>query len=227
MSTQLQLATITADFLVSPEGGQVLPELESLKQSIENNEGHDHQSVFDHTVAVMRGLETLFQAEFLMPADRAVLAQYLAQKIEMHTHKDLLRLLVLVHDLAKPDAMVTNLDDTTSCPGHELLSVVRVREFQDRFGLEPSELAWVQQLVRLHGEPHQLLTLGLAKPAEQIKIVDTFATAVGDGVLELILMVYADLLGGDLATLNLPEFEARTVLCRTWLTHVLKTVKIN
>lgn len=223
MSPQLQLATITADFLASPESGRVLPELNSLKQSIENNGGHNHQTTFNHTVAVMRGLETLFQAVFLTPADRVTLAQYLAQKIETHTRKDLLRLLVLVHDLAKPNAMVTNLDGTTGCPGHELLSAARVQEFQDRFELKRSEVAWVQQLVRLHGEPHQLLTLGLAKPAEQIKIADTFVTAVGDGALELVLMVHADLLGGDLATLNPQEFEARTALCRTWLTHVLKT----
>jgi hypothetical protein len=224
MSPQLQLATITADFLASPESGRVLPEFESLKQSIENNGGHDHQTTFDHTVSVMRGMETLFQAEFLTPADTEVLANHLAQKIETHTRKDLLRLLVLVHDLAKPETTVTNPDGTTGCPGHELLSVARVQEFQDRFELGQSEVTWVQQLVRLHGEPHQLLTLGLAKPAEQVKIMNTFIAVVGDGALELILMVHADLLGGDLATLNPQEFEARTALCRIWLTHVLKTV---
>ena len=224
MSTQLQLASITADFLVSPESVRVLPELELLKKSVENNSDHDHQTTFNHTVSVMRGMETLFQAEFLTPADRKVLENHLAQKIETYARKDLLRLLVLVHDLAKPDAAVTNLDGTTSCPGHELLSAARVAEFQDRFELKRSEVAWVQQLVRLHGDLYQLLTLGLAKPAEQIKIADTFVTAVGDGALELILMVHADLLGGDLAILNPQEFEARTTLCCTWLAHVLKTV---
>ena len=222
MSSQVQLATVTAQFLKTPECAVVLPELQILKSSIENNSGHDHQTTFDHVTAVLRGMEALFQPDFLTAADQTSLTAYLNRKIGRHTRQDLLRLLVLLHDIAKPEATITNPDGTTSCPGHELLSAARVPAFQARFALEPVEVEWVQQLVRLHGDPHAILSLSLARPAEQTTILSTFAAAVGDGAIELTMMVYADLLGGDLETLNPPEFTARASLCQTWLTHLVR-----
>lgn len=223
MPSQVPLSAVTAEFLNTAECTSILPELQVLKQSIEHNGGHDHQTTFDHTVKVMRGMESLQQPAFLTAADQTALDAYLNQKIATHSRQDLLRLLVLLHDIAKPEATVTNSDGTTGCPGHELLSAAQVPAFRERFGLDMVEVQWVQQLVRLHGDPHALLTLGLAKPADQTKIFADFALAVGDGTLELVLMVYADLLGGNLDTLNPAEFAARTALCQSWLTQVLRT----
>lgn len=224
MTAQVSLAQITAEFLISPESAMVLPEFQALKHSIENNTGHDHQTTFNHVVAVMRGMESLFEPEFLTPADREKLTTHLRQKVVIHSRQDLLRLLVLMHDIAKPEATVVSPDGTTGCPGHELLSAAAVPAFQERFGLDLVEVQWVQQLVRLHGDPHALLTLGMAKPAAQTQILTTFEAAVGDGAIELIMMVYADLLGGDLVQLHPPEFTARASLCQTWLQQLVSAL---
>jgi UTP:GlnB (protein PII) uridylyltransferase len=224
MSSQLQLSQVTADFLNSAESSEFLPEHQILKQSIENNGAHDHQKTYDHIAGVMRGMEWLFQMEFLTTTEKEKLTAYLQQKIITHSRQDLLRLLVLCHDLAKGQALISNPDGTAACPGHEILSAARVPEFQARFGLDKTEVNWVQQLVRLHDEPHHLLTLGLAKPTEQAQIISQFAAGVGDGSVELILMVYADILGGDMQTLNPPEFKARTTLCQTWLKQLVNTI---
>ncbi len=224
MSPQQSLSSVSADFLVSDQGKTLLPELLPLQQVIENNSGHKNQTTFDHTVKVMRGLETVLRGEFLGAADQAVLQAYLHQRLASQTRGDLLRLLVITHDIMKPVVCVKNADGTTSFPGHEVLAAGRVPEFQARFGLELAEIQWVQQLVRLHGDPHGLLTAALALPDRQAQIIADFAAGVGDGAIELIVMVYADLLGGDLDTLNAADFKARTELCQAWLTRLIRNI---
>ncbi|HCC84829.1 MAG TPA: hypothetical protein DEP87_04055 [Candidatus Pacebacteria bacterium] len=215
------LAQLTADFLQSQAGQDFLPELTSLQTVVENNLGHDHQSVFDHTVAVMRALEVNLPGEFLSATNQLKFQNYFQQKITQHSRADLMRLAVLVHDLTKGETLVTQSDGVTSCPAHEILAAARVVEFQDRFELDQTEVEWTQQVVRLHGGPHGLLELGLAKPNQQAEILHQFVIGVDHQAIELLLMVLADLQGADFAKIAPTEFSAKTNLCQNWLQQLV------
>ena len=218
MSSQPKLALLSSDFLNSIEALKFLPELLLLKTTVEKNIAHNSQTVFDHTVAVMAGLEKFFNEVAISSEIQPKLSKYLDQKIGNNSKKDLLKLLVLVHDLAKPLTLVTNSAGNTSCPGHEILAAARVGEFKDRFGLEQVEINYVQQLVRLHGTSHELLTTGLASNSEQqLELIHQFDLGTGGLGIELIIMVYSDINGGDYAKFNADDFSARLKLCQNWL----------
>lgn len=222
MSGVLPLSQLTSDFLKSAEAQEFLPELTPLKSAVENNSGHDHQLVFDHIVAVMTGMEEVVLGKFLSPEGRLKLQSYLSQKLGSNQKINLMRLVVLTHDLTKADTLVNKANSQTTCPGHEVLAAGQVSSFQSRFDLKPAEINYAEQIVRLHGTPHELLTLGLAQIENQTQIIHDYNLAVDELGIELILMVYADILGGDLNKLNSTEFVARTNLCQSWLQKLVQ-----
>jgi|GEM_PF-1588187 len=221
MSSQFKLAQLTSAYLSLPEAVKFLPELLPLQTTVEKNIAHDSQTVFNHTISVMVGLEKFFNKVLVLPELQPKLTDYLNQKIGSNSKKDLLRLLVLVHDLAKNLALVTDPTGKTSCPGHEILAAARVGEFKDRFGLVQTEIDYVAQLVRLHGLPHEVLTLGLTLTTQQQSIIiQQFDRGTGSLGIELMIMVYADILGGDFARSRPSEYSARLELCQNWLTEL-------
>jgi hypothetical protein len=216
------LNQLTSEFLRSVEAETFLPELLPLKNVIENNIGHDHQPVFDHIVAVMAGLEKVLKGDFLTAEAKICLGDYLNQFVGSKTKRDLLRLVVLVHDLSKEMAFVITQSGKTICPGHEFFSTVLVPNFKTRFDLNEVEIEYVQQIVRLHGSPSEILNLGLAKPENQSQFISQYNLGTQGLGIELMLFIYADILGGDWIKLNRSDFEARTGLCQTWLQKLVQ-----
>ncbi len=218
------LAELTAAELQASRWRPILPELYALEQTIENSPGHDHQNVLTHTIGVMAGLEKVIQAEFLSPREQQTLTTYLQQKVANHSHLELLRLAVVSHDLLKGKTLLSNAQGITNCPAHEILAVAKVPEFQARFGLDWREVTWVQEIVRHHGFPHSLLEVCLAKPAIETHLFAEFTQAVGGTTLEVILLVYADILGGDSAKSDPVGTMAREELCQTWLQRLVVAI---
>jgi hypothetical protein len=217
------LAQVTAAELQAGSLGAVLPEIYALENTVENSGGHQNQNVLVHTIGVMAGMEKVIQAEFLPVSEREVLRAYLQQKVTTHTYLELLRLAILTHDVMKPAVLLTDAHGMTICPAHEILAVAKIPSFQARFGLDTAEVKRVQDSVRVHDFPHSLLTVGLAKPTTEPDLFAQFCLAVGEVALEVVVLVYADILGGDLAKVNPSDFAAREQLCQTWLDRLVRS----
>lgn len=59
------ILSITSVDLKNGKFKQILPEFYDLKSIIENNRWHLHQSVFDHVIKVVQGLEQILEFDFL------------------------------------------------------------------------------------------------------------------------------------------------------------------
>jgi hypothetical protein len=121
----------------------------------------------------------------------------------------------LLHDIAKVDTLITRPDGTAGCPGHELIAASRVGLFADRFGLDYVDEEYVERIIRYHGFISDILTLIIANGATE-KYLHILKETVGDVVLELILLMQADLLGSDLQQADKNEFESRMNILR-WM----------
>ena len=113
-----------------------------------------------------------------------------------------------MHDLAKVDTTITDPNGTTRCPGHEIIGASRVHLFSQRFDLDEPETKHVERLVRYHGFISEILNLILSNGNIK-KYQDIFKSVVGDITIELLLFIYADLLGSDLASTSPQDYADR------------------
>jgi hypothetical protein len=197
----------------------LLPEFYTLSEVTENNAWHDRQSVFEHVVKVLESLEILLDLKFLEATRAEWIARYLSERIGQASRKDLLVLATVLHDIAKTDTLVRGKDGKTSCPGHALIGAARVSRFAERLRLDSQSARYVERIVRYHGLVSDILDLIIANNSRE-KYLRIFQETVGDVAVELILFMYADLLGSDLEEKDKRAFDER-VRVLTWMLGVV------
>jgi hypothetical protein len=190
----IKIEEVTGAELTAGEYLDILPEFYQLKTVVENNPWHDHQTVFDHVIKVYMELEKLLVKVDMSPE-----------------RKRLLRIATLLHDIAKPDTLVTDKAGMARCPGHELMGASRVKNFAGRFGLNESETKTVEKIVLYHGFISDMITLSMTN-GKVNKYRKIFREVVGEVAEELLLLMHADLLGSDLAKTQPLEFRNRIEL---------------
>jgi len=173
---------------------ELLPEFYQLKKVVENSPWHVHQTVFDHVVKVYEEMEKLLKKSNLSPE-----------------RKKLLRIATLLHDIAKPDTLITDQEGMARCPGHELLGASRVKNFAQRFCLNELETITVEKIVRYHGFISEMINL-ILETGKADKYQSLFRETVGEVAEELLLLMHADLLGSDLSKTFPNEFFNRIKL---------------
>ena len=193
----------TSEFIIdrikNKEFKDVIPELYELEGVIENNLWHTNDSVFDHIISVVTELEDVIERA------NENIKNYLGEKIDNYTKKEILFLGSIFHDIAKKETFIKE-GDATKCTGHEEKGGEKVKDIIKRFDLSEREQGLVIQTVKNHGVIHEILN----NPDEDIeKQVDDFKEEHPDIFLETALLAMADLLGSQLKNNSPKEFEFR------------------
>lgn len=193
----LAISDISIDKLKNGKLKKELPEIYELREVIENNDWHNNQSVFDHTILVLEKLKELLKRT------NNKISFYLNQKINNHTRKELLFLGALFHDIGKKETLVEN-NNLTWCYGHEETGFNKVKTILNRFDLSENEKEIIAKIIKHHSEIHFILESGNKKLEEQY---NEFKANREDIFLELILLGMADILGSQLDENKPNEFK--------------------
>ncbi|MFH1187283.1 MAG: HD domain-containing protein [bacterium] len=196
----LKVSAINIEKLKKGELQNELPEFFELKNCIENNEWHNNDSVFDHTLSVLEELDKLRLKNI-----NNKINSYLNQKIDTHTRQEALFLGTLFHDIAKNDVLLKD-GDKTSCPKHEEVGSKKAQIILNRLDLSDQEKAIVVKIIKYHGKIHIILSRQNIKIDEQYK---RFKSEHHDIFIELILLAMADTLGSQLQENNPNKFNFR------------------
>jgi len=208
MNPQINLQTLTTDMLREKKYLSVLPEYYSLESVVENNPWHDHQNVLDHVIKVYAAIEQLLKFEERADSQKTFLHSYFSRTIGNHSKKEILCGAALLHDIAKIDTLVTTIDGSSYCPGHELIGAGRVHKFSERLMLDAIATGYVERIVRYHGFISEIVNYILLYGNKQ-KYFELFSETVGDVALELVLHMQADIHGCDLERLDKTGFDQR------------------
>jgi hypothetical protein len=213
----LTLSQLTAQNLRDGLFKLELPEYYRLANFVENNPWHVQQDVFTHSVKVMEGLETILEFEFLAPAQRQLALAYCSTEVfKAVSRSDRLRAVVLLHDVAKSLVFTKLADGTTQTPGHEFMSAAVVSDYRERLAMSRELEKQVQDMVLLHGAISEVLNLELSHQKSG-QFITLFERLAPDTTIDLIIFIYADMLGGNLAETMPTAFTDRISLLQTWV----------
>ncbi|MFH0869979.1 MAG: HD domain-containing protein [archaeon] len=180
----LKLEDISIGKLRSGKLIKELPEIYELKKIIEINPWHDHDSVFDHTLSVMKNLSLVEKK--LGKKGKALLGR----KIGPHSRKGLLFLAATLHDIAKGETLRIHVG-LTSCKGHDILGAEKAKKMLNRFNLSAKEKAFIVGIIRMHHLVHNIFDESDDIPRSFREFKDSHS----DLFLELTMLGYADTLG--------------------------------
>lgn len=207
---KINILDITAQKLIKGSYQKELPEFYNLKNYIENSLWHLNQSVFDHVVAVYS------KAENIISNKSNNIDNYLSKHLGNQTRKAIYLLSVLLHDNAKDVTLVMSETGIAGCPGHELIGATRVWDYQARFKFDSDAMEAVERIVRYHGLISEVINQSLVTH-ETKKYFRLLQETVGNVLGELILLMYADLLGSDLEKSDKKAFDERIKVLNTFL----------
>jgi putative nucleotidyltransferase with HDIG domain len=184
-----------------------LPELNLLKEVIEDNKWHNNQLVYDHTISVFKELQLLLKLNVIDEKEQEeAVSKHLDEKIGNHARRNLLLIAALLHDIGKRNTMKVNPDGSTTFPGHEEKGAGMINSFSRQLGLNPNDIEFVKTLVLLHGETHK--AVGSCTKNRKSKLDDIRKKFRGQ-FLELLLLCWADMLGSHLRFNNPEDFRKR------------------
>jgi hypothetical protein len=204
----IDIREITSKDLREKKYTAEFPEYYALGKVIENNPWHSQQNVLNHVIKVFEGLEYVLTFKSLNQKTVQYLSKYLDEKIGNKSRGDILKIATLLHDIAKIDTLITDVDGTTRCPCHDLVASVKVHLFSQRFDMDRESSTYVERTVLYHQFISDILNF-IVLTGEKKKYIEIFHETVGDVDIELILLMNADILGSDLKKLDRKAFEER------------------
>jgi mannose/fructose/N-acetylgalactosamine-specific phosphotransferase system component IIB len=150
-----------------------LPEIEAMKNAIENNPWHDHQSVYEHTMLVVENLEK-------------------------YSNNKLLIVATLLHDVAKPETLGVDLKTGyTTSVNHEKIGSRKIKNIGKRIGLTEKEIQYLEKIIAYHGETHEMVN-NIIRNESDDPYAEEFFRTYGDLSRDLFLLALADTIGGTL-----------------------------
>lgn len=187
----------------------ILPEFYILRDCIEINPWHDHQSVFDHTTAVLAAFEEfLSELDFAEKKHSVALRAYLETHVYGISHADLIRLGILFHDIAKSVSFTRDaITGMTNCPDHEVHSALSTIGMAHAFGLPKGTVRTIAQLALLHMTANTVVNTAMCGEPEHI--FNAFHETVADLYIPLLLLAKSDAKGSDFPILDQLQFEKR------------------
>lgn len=196
---KIRISDITVVKIKNGKFKKEIPEFYKLKKVIENNGWHNKETVFGHTIVVLKELDRYIKK--ISPK----IKRYLNQKLDGYARKDLLFLSTIFHDIAKKETLIT-VKGGTSCPSHEEASSKKVVNILNRFDLTAKEKKIVAEIIKNHGAIHFILFPGNKSFNSEYK---RFKLKNYKIYLELMILAAADTARSYLKKTNLAEFNFR------------------
>jgi hypothetical protein len=195
---QLEISQITSDELISGSLEKRLPEVYALKENYEKNPWHD-ESTFEHTMMVFEEYKKFFDS--LVGKTK----EYFKDKISNEQKKDLFKLVILLHDIAKPETLKPNDNGETFFPGHESLGSQKAVAILSRFVLDEAQKEYITTIIANHAKAHDIVFDKKLYQQKFAQLKDDFS----DIYLELLVFGYVDTRGCKLKAKDPVEFEFR------------------
>lgn len=134
-----------------------------LKDVVENNAYHDHESVYNHLVKTKDIAKREIKAEFISnPEAKKAFLEFVNEDFYGFKRADLMILIALLHDVGKilsvkeegnlRSIVVTTSEGETIIPGHEYWGSTIVSEFINGLSLPKEAVDYISKVVGLHGE---------------------------------------------------------------------------
>lgn len=172
-----------------------IPELYELKNVIENNSSHNNQAVFDHTLQVFENLKKIISSS-------RKLKEYLKNKIDSNTKKDILLFCALFHDIGKKET----INKEGRCPDHETVGALKVKKILKRFDFSNKEQSIIVRIIKNHGILYEILKL---ENRNSKKDFEEFRIKFKDVYIDLCLIEYSDRLNSFLKETKPDEYKFR------------------
>lgn len=203
----INLLTIDSSALASQQILSILPILKPLQETQERNAWHD-ETTYEHITAIMEQFE---QWQVSLPTGE--LRNYLTQTFDTFSRLELLKIVILFHDLGKAETIITNPDGTTSFPDHESKSAEKAVSLLNQFSLSLREKQYILDLIIKHSLPHIILS---DREHYEAKLTE-LKKSKPDIFIDLLTFAMLDTMGSKLRDKNPSEFEFRINQYNNWL----------
>ncbi len=178
---------------------KLMPEFYELEKVIENNNWHNEEPVFEHSLSVLDNLERIIYNS------KKEIKEILNKIIDRNSRRKILKVAALLHDIAKKETIIS-LNGVRCCPGHEQKGGKKAEKILRRFNLSKKEFKIITDIVRNHGLIHDIITPDNKNFQKEYK---NFKKKFSNIYLEFILMAFADTIGSYLKKTKPVEFRHR------------------
>jgi UTP:GlnB (protein PII) uridylyltransferase len=192
--------------------------LKNSKKQIENSKWHVSQTLSDHLLKTKQEVKKIINSLGNKYLD------YLNQKVDQNSKKDLLILVGLLHDIGKDVKGIRSETDEiydplkkgiqlkkTSYIGHEKAGGIAVISILEEIGFSKKEVEYLSQFITNHDYIHQAVE-SVYKGEDKEDAVKKVKNMVGELYPELLLQTLADLRGGMLDLIDKKEYDFREKL---------------
>lgn len=180
---------------------KVDPRFLKLKDVVENNTHHDHQSVYDHTMLVFNVAKEKLTAEFISnPEAKKRFLDFINERAdEKFTRKDCMLLTALLHDIGKAASykedgvekpVLKIKDGITSCPNHEYISSTIVPQILEDLASEKA-IEYISKSVCLHDSINDPYFKEM-KDWEMTEVIDNIKGKSQGLYIECLFNIYCD-----------------------------------
>ena|SRR3989344_2114157 len=122
-----------------------------LKEIIENNTYHDHESVFDHLVKTKNIALREINGEFITNTEsKKAFLEFVNENLDGKKRTDLMVLAALLHDIGKLETPQVIVDGMTQAPGHEAKGREIVSQFLVDLNLTDRQIEYISKIVGTH-----------------------------------------------------------------------------
>ncbi len=132
-----------------------------LKNVVENNDYHDHEDVYSHSIKVKDIALKVINADFISNLEaKERFNRFINEDFHGYKRADIIILIALLHDIGKilnvkedgktHPLLVTNTEGTTSCPGHEYWGSTVVAEVIKDLSLPKEITDYIAAVIRSH-----------------------------------------------------------------------------
>lgn len=184
---------------------EFFPDLYFVKGLTEVNAWHNHQDIFEHILKVYKSLAEILQNPLVSQDKLAKVRVRLSKKYDSLNSQEILRLMVIYHDLGKRYTLIANNEGITQNPGYEQIAAAMVPNMAKKLSLSELEVKTLVRLVSLHGFVSDVATVYGNKKDRQL--LNYFSARAKGLEVELIIFMLADLNGSDLREMNISQYQ--------------------
>lgn len=172
-----------------------LPEVYELQNVFENNPWH-YETTFEHTLKAMEKYQEILSKYSF---------DFLEDTVNKYKKRDLFRIVLLLHDIAKKETIVIENNRQTSFPNHEIKGGLKSKTILEKFKLGQKEKTYICLIISNHKYPHNIL--GDRENCDAR--LNALSLDLKDIYKELLLFGMVDTMGSKLKSKNEEEYKFR------------------